>query len=227
MRSPRSLFFLSFLLVACGGGRTTRPADDLADADPAGLDDAQIRQAIDAQAGGFRNCFQQNLNETFVSGDVLLDFVVGKDGRVAQVWVARSDLGAWRVEDCLVSTARFLEFPPPQHGGKARFAFPFTWNQAGAGLAAPIEQAWGYTTLSDQRDAIRRCRQTHKFDGPFNLTVYVGRLGRVLSVGLDSTQPPGDTFPACVAQAVEGLTFPDPGQRIVKYRALVEDFPGV
>jgi hypothetical protein len=248
MRFSRAFAPLALFLIACGGGggqQTVRKPDPLEHAPPPDsrleahddgmtvegttgvLDDADVRAVIDSQMGGFRNCFQQQQSSSYVSGEVLLDFVVRADGRVDRVWVAQSDLGSWRVEDCLVTTAKYLEFPPPQGGGRARFAFPFAWNQAGARLSAPVEQAWGYPTLRAQREAIRACRKAHDFTGPFHLTVYVGRLGRVLAVGFDSATAPDELFPACVAQTVEGLTFPDPGQRTVKYRALVEDFPDV
>lgn len=189
------------------------------------LDDDQVRAVMNQHMAGFRNCFHRAETGSYVSGNVLLNFVVGADGRVESVWVSRSDLGAWRIEDCLVATARYLEFPPPRGGGRARFAFPFAWNPAGARLSTPIEPAWGYPTLREHRAEIDACRRSHGFDGDFNLTVYVGRRGRVLAAGLDSDRAPGETFPACVVQLVEGLTFPDPGSRVVKYRVLVENVP--
>jgi len=189
------------------------------------LDDDEVRTVMHEHMAGFNNCFRHGAG-SFVSGKVLLQFVVNQVGRVDQVYVFESDVGSWRIEDCLVQTARYLEFPHPGGGGGARFAFPLSYNEPGRRLSVPVDRAWGYTTLRKNRDPIRRCRNKHHFEGPFNLTIYVGRLGKVLSAGFDSPTQPGDAFPACVVEIVEALRFPNPGQKVVKYRALVEDLPG-
>lgn len=75
-----------------------------------------------------------------------------------------------------MQTARFLEFPPPA-GGRARFAYPFEWNEPGRRLSQPVEVQWGYSTLADYRELYERCRTKYDYQAPFNLTVYVGRLG--------------------------------------------------
>ena len=140
-------------------------------------------------------------------------------GRVEDVFVSRSNLGALKAEDCLVQTARYLEFPPPA-GGKARFAYPFEWNEPGRRLSQPVEVAWGYSVLASNRELYERCRTKFNYQGPFNLTIYVGRLGSVLSAGYDSGTGPGIDFPSCVVDVTRGLRFPHPGNRIVKYKSL-------
>ena len=74
-------------------------------------------------------------------------------------------------------------------------------------------------------EQFERCRAKHDFQSPFNFTLYVGRLGSVLSAGFDSNVGPKDDFPSCVVDIVKGLRFPNPGARIVKYHALVEHLP--
>lgn len=187
------------------------------------LADAEVRRVIEEQRGGFNNCFRQ-VQDSFVSGHVELTFVVRETGRVQDVFVAKSDLGALTAEDCLVQTAKFLEFPAPA-GGKARFGFPFDWNEPGRRLSQPIEIQWAYPTLADKRELYERCRSKYGYQGPFNLTVYVGRLGAVLNAGYDSGTGPGVDFPSCVVDVTRGLRFPNPGNRVVKFRALVEHLP--
>ena len=188
------------------------------------LDHGQIASVIREQQAGFNNCFNRSAG-SYVSGETQLRFVVAKDGRVEAVSIYRSNLGAWQVEDCLLETARFLVFPPPEGGNRAQFAYPFTWNMAGRRLSTPVDAGWGYATLRKNRNRFRKCRRVHPFAQPFNLTVYVGRQGQPLSVGYDSRENPPAGFAACVVQVVEELRFPNPGPRIVKYRALVENLP--
>ncbi|MCK6569586.1 AgmX/PglI C-terminal domain-containing protein [Myxococcota bacterium] len=187
------------------------------------LADEEVRRVIEEQRAGFNNCFRQS-PDAFISGNVELTFIVRETGRVADVFVSKSSLGALPAEDCLVQTARFLEFPAP-HGGKARFAFPFEWNEPARRLSEPVPVDWGYAVLASNRERFERCRSKHDFQAPFNLLIYVGRLGTVLSAGFDSGLPPGNEFPSCVVDIVKGLRFPNPGNRIVRYRSLVEHLP--
>lgn len=188
------------------------------------LDDDQVFDVINQQMAGFNNCFGRS-EGSFVSGEVQLSFVVAPTGRVSSVHVSESDLGSWKVEDCLVQTGSFLEFPRPEGGGPAKFIFPFTWNERARRLALPVNEAWGYATLRKHRDLIRGCRTTHGFDGPFHLTMYVGPRGNVLATGFHAKSAPSKNFPVCVVQTLAPVRFPDPGARTVKYRALVEDLP--
>ncbi|MFN3197750.1 MAG: AgmX/PglI C-terminal domain-containing protein [Bradymonadia bacterium] len=189
------------------------------------LDAEQISGVMMEQMAGFSNCFRKSPG-SFVSGEVHLAFVVSSRGRVEQVSVARSDLGAWQVEDCLLKAAKFLIFPPPTGNARARFAYPLMWNQAGDRLALPMQPAWGYQTLSSNKKQLRRCRDRHDFKDAFNVTLYVGRLGEVISAGFDSEVAPKDPeLSGCIVSAVEGMRFPDPGGRVVKYRALLEYAP--
>lgn len=185
------------------------------------LDDDDVQRVIADQMTGFEYCFQRG-SGTYIAGKVMLEFQVARSGRVRSVYVSESDLGSLVIEDCLVKTASFLVFPPPTGGGPARFAFPFAWNERGRRLSTPVPIDWGYPTLRDARDAVDSCRQAHGFPGPFHITAYIGRKGRVLSSGFHAAKPAGD-FPACVDQALKEMDFPNPGNRVYRFQALVED----
>ncbi len=229
----RAALLVSMFCAACGGepDRPRRyehketPGSDGAGPVTGRLDPGTIRQVMQQQAAGFNNCFRRNAG-SFVSGVARLRFVVGGSGRVEQVWVARADLGSWAIEDCLVQSARFLEFPPPD-GGRARFDFPYRWNEVGDRLAQRVDEGWGYRALVKHRPEIERCRKLHGFDAPFQITAYIGRKGQALSVGMHAETRPADEFVACAVHAVERISFPDPGHRVVKYKALVEDLRDV
>lgn len=217
-------------LTGCGGAPsgpgawTHKPPPDDGSAARGHLAPEEIRKVMQQTEAGFNNCFGENQGN-FVSGDARLSFVVGDNGRVRSLWVSDATLGSWRVEDCLVQTARFLEFPPPSGDKSARFAYPFAWNAAGVRLSTPVEASFGYEALRSNRSEVSRCREAHGYRGPFYLTIYVGRLGQVLSAGFHSSAPPQEGFSACMVQAVEAMRFPNPGSRIVKFQVLVEDMP--
>lgn len=226
----RALLLTLLVLGGCGprpsgpGPLTHKPPPDDGAAARGTLAGDQVRKVIQQYQGGFNLCFEKSAG-SFVSGDATLTFVVGRNGRVDSVWVSDADLGSWRIEDCLLSTAKHLEFPPPSGDDSARFAYPFTWNPAGARLSNPVDASFGYETLRAHRREIRRCREEWGFRGPFHLTIYVGRLGKVLSAGFHSSKPPREGFSACVVQLLDGVRFPDPGPQVVKFQALVEDLP--
>jgi hypothetical protein len=184
------------------------------------LDAEDVRRVVQAQQAGFDNCFRRSSGQ-YLAGDVYVQFVIGKQGRVNLASVQRSELGSWVVEDCLIETATFLEFPPPV-GGEATFAYPFAGPTVGRRLVQAVDPAWGYETIRGARKAINRCRAEYGYQGPFHITVYVGPLGVVLDAGFDALDRPRREFPACVHSTVRGLRFPNPGNRTVKYRTIVE-----
>lgn len=221
---------LPLLLAACGGtnhGHTVehRPPPDAKDGEGqyAGrLDAADVRRVIEQHHGGFDNCFRRG-TATYLSGQVYVEFAVGGDGRVEHAQVARSDLGSWVVEDCLVEAAQFLEFPRPA-GGRARFAYPFSGRDVGRRMVSKADPAWGYKTLRSARRPINTCRARYGYQGPFHVTVYVGALGAVLDVGFDASERAAREFSACIVHTVRGLKFPAPRSgQMLKYRALVEN----
>ena len=243
MRHHLATACLALGALACGGGRPKAPVieshapppDDprrLGEEPNDGLeveglvgtlDEFDVVAVINEALPGFQVCFERNAG-TFVAGKVVLEFDVARDGVVAKVWVAESDLGDWRVESCLAETAGFLRFPRPFGGGPAHVAYPFSWNERGRRLATDVPIDWGYPTLREGDAALRACRDAHGFAGPFHLTTYIGRKGQVLSAGLHTARP-APAFTACISEAVRALTFPDPGARIYRFRAVVEDVP--
>ena len=151
-----------------------------------------------------------------------VEFAVDRSGRVENAGVVRSDLGSWKVEDCLIETAGFLAFPRPE-GGKTRFAYTFPGPTVGKRLVRTVDPAWGYPTLRSARRPINDCRRRYQYEGPFHITAYVGPLGEVLDAGFDAKQAPPRELAACVVGVVRGLRFPAGGREVTKYRALIEN----
>ncbi len=216
-------------LSGCGGGGTSArghhkppPDEKPGEGQYAGrLDASDIQRVITQHKAGFNNCLNKG-GASYLSGDVIVELAVAETGRVAYAGVARSDLGSWVIEDCLVETAGFLAFPRPQGGG-ARFAYTFPGPTIGRRLVHPMDASWGYRTLRRARKPINDCRRRYDYDGPFHITAYVGAQGQVLDAGFDAKLRPRREFAACVVGVVRGLTFPPGAAGTAKYRALIEN----
>jgi len=223
---------LACLMTACGtvpersdGPVHQRPPDSALD--PTGyaeLAPHHVDEVFTEQMAAFRNC-GASLPGAFVSGVARIMFLLDEKGRVQKAFTIESDVGSLKVEQCLLTAARFMEFPVPSGSGPARFVRPFPINQAARGMARPQAESWGYAAVRGRRDAIRTCRTQYGYDGPFHLTTYVGGRGRALSAGFHSRQPTPDGFSDCVVGVIEETTFPDVGGAVVKHRLLVEFLP--
>lgn len=232
LRLSSSLALLCALVVGCSGIQVEAPprpgaihqrSPDEA-FDPTGYS-ALAPQHVDAifaeNAAGLDNC-KRRAAGPFVSGVVRLQFVLDERGRTETVFVADSDVGSYKVEDCLLQTARFLEFPVPPDSGRTQFVRSIPINEAARRISLPQPESWGYTALRARRDAFRTCRTRYSYQGPFHLTLYVGGRGRVLSAGFHARNITPEGFAACVVQVAEETEFPGAGDRVVRYRALVE-----
>ena len=219
-------------LLACGvapndpdGPTHQRPPDSRLD--PTGYAELS-QQHVDAvfaeQQAGFSVC-SRKAGGAFVGGVARLMFLLRPDGRVEHVYVAESDVGSLEVERCLLTAARFMEFPVPPGSGRTRFVRAFPVNPAARGTVAEQPESWGYPTIRGQRKPIRKCRADYGYDGPFHLTTFIGGRGRALSAGFHARHNSPDGFADCVVRVIEETSFPDTGGQVVKYRALVEYLP--
>jgi hypothetical protein len=234
MQIHPSVVALALLIAGCSASPATdettgpihqRPPDAVLDASGyAELAPHHVDAIFAEQQAGFRNCKDQQAGP-YVSGVARLQFLLDAQGRVDEVYVAESDIGSREIEACLVRAASYLEFPLPPDSGPVRFLRGFPWNPAAARVARPQPESWGYTQLRDRRDAIRTCRRTYSYEGPFHLTAYIGGRGRVLTSGLHARQKMPDGFAECVTQVVRDTIFPDAGSGVVKYRLLIELLP--
>lgn len=232
--SPALGLALALLVVGCSASPATddptgpihqRPPDAAFDARGyAELAPHHVDAIFAEQQAGFTNCKERQAGP-YISGVARLQFLLNAQGRVDEVFVTESDIGSREIEDCLVRSASYLEFPLPPGSGAVRFVRGFPWNPMAARVARLQPESWGYTQIRARRDAIRTCRRTYGYEGPFHITAYIGGRGRVLSSGLHARQKMPDGFADCVTAVVRETIFPDAGAAVVKYRLLVELLP--
>ena len=95
------------------------------------LDREIIRRVVRAHLAQVRYCYERRLavNPT-LAGQVSLRFVIGADGRVTAVTVAKDGLGDAEVASCLVARAKMWVFPQPAGGGIVTVTYPFRFAPA-------------------------------------------------------------------------------------------------
>ncbi len=187
------------------------------------LSQEQVEVVMEAHRAGFDNCLRAGA--AYISGVSHLRFLVNVEGQVERVHVERSSMGSLAIEECLVQAGRFLEFPKPSGQAAALFLYPIHRNLAGTRLSQQVEESWGYRALRSKRREIEGCRQSYKFRAPFHMVAYIARPGRLLSAGFQSKQPPPEGLFSCVLEILKETSFPNPGRKTIKYRALLESLP--
>lgn len=99
-----------------------------------GLDREVIRRVILSHRAQIRYCYEKQLNKTpDLAGKVLVEFVIGGDGKVTQARAAENTLSDAEVSRCLVSKVRTWTFPQPKGGGVVVVTYPFLFKPAGQG----------------------------------------------------------------------------------------------
>lgn len=178
------------------------------------LDPADVQQAIQPVSGQLARCFDSQVKrKRFLGGQVELAFRVSRDGVVETVQIAKSDLGAWPVERCLLELAAAVDFPEPKGGATAEFSLPLDFPARKSSLWWSEEQA--DTEVAEHVGELAECAPQ-----PENVwvTLYVGVRGKVQEVGFASPakRPIDPEWADCAADIIRGWTLSDPRGRIAK-----------
>ena len=139
-----------------------------------------------------------------------MSFHVGRDGLVKNVFVEKSDLGAWTVESCVLGIARSMHFVKPS-GGEAYFKLPVTFpaqRQVNV-LATPLDG----TEITAQREGFDACLGA---PASAKITMYIAKGGRVKNVGFSSLKQISTDWSDCAASAIREWTLTVPNNDMVK-----------
>jgi hypothetical protein len=172
------------------------------------LDDGAVQLAVQKHAAAIEACFKEQAGtKRYLGGAVALRLRVARDGSVKSV-VARSELGSWEVEKCLVGIARKVTFARPR-GGEAEVELPLEFPPRSAPQEGDGEE------LSRKLD-LGRCGR-----GPagVQVTAYVGPGGRVTSAGFSADAAFPDAWGDCAAARARALKLRDPRGKVVKHAA--------
>jgi TonB family protein len=245
----RTLYTLALALAwaaaGCGGGGTpTRPdpkdpepskahrkvVEDSSQEDNDGVEVVSARghmepddvnAGIAPHAAALEACYVDNVRKKkWLGGKVQLTWQITKAGEVTSVVVADSDLGAWKVEKCLLEVARQATFARPK-GGDADFSLPLEFTARGASVW--WDEDVGVKAVGKRVDDLGKCNTDGAPADEVAITIYVGTRGKVQSVGFASAGVVPEVWADCVAKTVEAWTLADPRGKVAKmglrYRA--------
>lgn len=91
-----------------------------------------IRRVINRHINEIRFCYEQQLiSQPDLQGRVSVKFVISPSGAVSTAVVEQSDLGSAKVDSCIASAVRRMDFPAPEGGGLVLVSYPFLLSQTG------------------------------------------------------------------------------------------------
>lgn len=103
-----------------------------------GLDREVIRRVILSHRAQIRYCYEKQLAQSpDLAGKVLIEFVIGADGRVSTARAAEQTLSDPEVGRCIASKVKTWTFPQPRGGGVVVVTYPFLFKPAGRTGGAP------------------------------------------------------------------------------------------
>lgn len=97
-----------------------------------GLDREVIRRVILSHRAQIRYCYEKRLNTNpGLQGKVVVEFVIGADGKVTSARAAEQTLADPEVANCLISKLKGWTFPEPKGGGVVVVTYPFLFKPSG------------------------------------------------------------------------------------------------
>ena len=165
------------------------------------LDD--VHQTMDERKDAIDACVQEvKRRHRWISGTIRFDFAVDATGGVEEALVAHSDIGHRPLELCLSRVMLETQFPKPAGRAQARFSYDMYVDGVFRRPAEPLDPKIMQRLLHKKaRDVFRGCK-VRRFKQRFEVTMYVGRKGKVLSASAVPTRPVEDDKLDCVVEAV-------------------------
>jgi hypothetical protein len=226
-----SLLLAAAPLAACGGSKPeAATAADTAPPAPAPAADAapvqvegllgdipanDVERAVQRKNDAIAACYQQALDVSEqIEGSLEIAFEVGADGSVTSAFLKNGTLGSSDAERCILSLAARIRFPAPHGGTRAEIVYPLALEKPYENAApAPLGEAKARAVADEHAADVARCVGG---GGGVQLTVYVGRGGKVIAAGATSDTLDGAQGASCLADAARGWTFADPGPKGAK-----------
>lgn len=212
MRLKSSLLaglFLTFLMAGCASEPELRPtkqarharrahsggwATGQASGDDQGmgmemsigvLDERLVDRAMKPHVAALSACFSRaGEARKYLSGQVVMRFVVTARGEVSDVQVIRNGLGSFPVENCLMTQGKQILFPAPEGRKATDFEYSMTFQSTGERSVVP----WSGEELAHHlygiSDDLAGCGAIGKSD--VDVVAYVEPGGLIGSVGFAS-----------------------------------------
>lgn len=177
------------------------------------LSQQEIRSALEPRLPKLGRCIQKRTGELpWLSGHMLLSFLVSTDGSVASVFPRESTVGDRTSESCALDIARATHFAQP-HGGEAEFTWSFEM-PIDDSVREPV--SWSASDVPDALAQLTSDVASKCGAGPFAVTAYVETEGQVVGAGVATDALDKAQQLDCVAESVRAVTFPSPGSYAAK-----------
>jgi hypothetical protein len=162
------------------------------------LDERAVDRAIKPHEPAMSACFRQaGEARKYLSGTVVMRFMVLADGQVSDVQVVKNALGSYPVEQCLVSEGKRIVFPPPEGRRATDFEYSLEFRSTGERSVVPWSGEQMARHLFSVSSDMANCGRL----GSENVDViaYVEPGGAVGSVGFASQGSIDPEAAACTA----------------------------
>jgi hypothetical protein len=169
-----------------------------------------VERAIQRRNDAIAACYQEALDVSEqIEGSLEIALEIAADGSVASAHSRNGTLGSLDAESCILDVARRIAFPAPRGGPRASVVYPLALEKPYDGPApAELGGAEKDAVVRERAEDVERC-----LGGAtgVQLTVYVGRDGRVISAGASSDALEAAQGASCLAAAARAWSFPAPG----------------
>jgi outer membrane biosynthesis protein TonB len=180
-----------------------------------------VRPTIRRHINEVKDCYERGLLRVpTLSGRVVLQFTIDRDGAVAQASVSSDALRDSEALSCIVDHAARWRFPSSPDGRVTTVTYPFVFQ-----AKAPPE------LLNDpqRRNEIRFCyevarRSQSELAGELALSISVTGSGTVAVVVAKSAIP-SPSLSQCITAAVRRWTFPVSGEMILRRTLFFQETP--
>jgi TonB family protein len=177
------------------------------------LDERMVDRAMKPYVPTMVDCFEHAGDaRRYLSGRVVLRFVVEASGAVSDIHVIENELGNYPVERCLIDVGRRIEFPPPEGNRSTDFEYSLRFRSTGEMRVMD----W------NDNDAAIRVASASDFSacgelGPQSVEAiaYVEPEGTIGSVGFVSQGPINPVAAACAEEQLYKLRISDARPNVV------------
>jgi hypothetical protein len=160
------------------------------------LDEYAVDHAIRPHERAMASCFSRAGDaRKYLSGKIVMRFVVAASGEVADVQVIKNDLGSYPVESCLVLQGKRIVFPAPEGRRGTDFEYSMNFTSTGERSVVPWsgeEMARHMNTIASD---LANCGELGNSD--IDVIAYVEPGGAIGSVGFASQTTLDPTAAIC------------------------------
>jgi hypothetical protein len=102
------------------------------------LDERAVDRAMKPHVRAMSACFSKAGDaRKYLSGQIVMRFVVSANGQVSDVQVIKNGLGSYPVENCLVAEGKLIAFPAPEGRKGTDFEYSMTFQSTGERSVIP------------------------------------------------------------------------------------------